>query len=29
MDALDHLDRPFEGDEIELDAHAVARLRFA
>ena len=29
IDALDHLDRPFEGDEIELDAHAVARLRLA
>ena len=27
VDAFDHLERPFEGDEIELDAHAVARLR--
>ncbi len=29
VDALDHLERPFEGDEIELDAHAVFRLRSA
>ena len=28
-DALDRLARPFTGDELELDAYAVARLRFA
>ena len=28
-DALDRLERPFAGDEFELDAHAVARLRSA
>ena len=26
-DALDRLERPFAGDEFELDAYAVARLR--
>jgi hypothetical protein len=29
VDALDRLERPFAGGEIELDAYAVARLRFA
>ena len=28
-DALDRLERPFAGDEFELDAYAVARLRSA
>ena len=28
-DALDRLERPFAGDELELDAYAVARLRRA
>jgi hypothetical protein len=28
-DALDRLEQPFFGDEIELDAHAVVRLRSA
>jgi D-apionolactonase len=28
-DALDRLERPFGGDAFELDAYAVARLRFA
>ena len=28
-DALEHLDRPFSGNEIELDAYAVVRLRSA
>jgi D-apionolactonase len=28
-DALDRLERPFAGDEFELDAYAVARLRYA
>ena len=26
-DALDRLERPLPGDEFELDAYAVARLR--
>jgi hypothetical protein len=29
LDALDRLERPFAGDEFELDACAVARFRFA
>ncbi|HEY1944947.1 MAG TPA: hypothetical protein VGH40_22765 [Roseiarcus sp.] len=28
-EALDHMEQPFSGDEIELDAHAVVRLRSA
>jgi hypothetical protein len=28
IDALDRLARPFAGDELELDAYAVARIRF-
>ena len=28
-DALEHFEQPFFGDEIELDAHAVVRLRSA
>ena len=28
-DALEHFEQPFSGDEIELDAHAVVRLRSA
>ena len=28
-EALEHLEQPFFGDEIELDAHAVVRLRSA